>query len=179
VKQIPPHILWPGMVVALLLMSVVMVTITVTAAVNDPSFAVDPDYYKEHIDWNARKQAQAASDALGWEATITVASSPNDDGLHSVELVLRDRDGQPVEGAVARADTYHYARAHQRYTLSFVPMADKPGHYVARAPINHDGIWAFELKADKGQAHYLHTVKRTLSGIVPGQVHPPEAGDHG
>ena len=164
-KQIPPHIFWPGAVVLLLLMSATMVTITVMAAVDDPSFAVDPDYYKEHIDWNARKERQRKSDALGWRVTLEVEPKAVSPGVHRVVVVLVDNAGKPVEGADVQAVCFHDARAHERESLGFSPGAE-PGHYQALAHMNRDGVWEFEFTIRAGESLYIHTLKRTISGLV-------------
>lgn len=63
VREIPPHIFYPGMVVGILLMSVVAHVVLLVMASSDGGPQVVPDYYEKAANWDeyqAREAAEAA-----------------------------------------------------------------------------------------------------------------------
>lgn len=60
IKRIPPQILYPGMVIAILLMSVAAHVVLITKASSDGGAQVVPDYYEKSINWDS-EQARAAA----------------------------------------------------------------------------------------------------------------------
>lgn len=157
--KLPPHIVWPGIVIALLLMSVTMVTVTVVFATRDPSFAVESDYYERGLNWDD-EMAQAEQNAeLGWDAAPEVAAEA--DALHRrvLSVTLTDRDGAPIEGAEVEASVFHYTSAHQIQTETLV-ATDEPGVYEALFAIDRDGRWKLDLTVVSGDERF--TDEQTL-----------------
>lgn len=71
INRIPPQILYPGMVIAILAMSVLAHIYLVIEAASDGGAQVVPNYYEKAIHWDA-KQARAAALRDGrasWPAT--------------------------------------------------------------------------------------------------------------
>lgn len=162
--KIPPHLLWPGMVVGLLGMSVTMVTITVTAAVGDPSFAVERDYYERALRWDEHMAQQRQNDELGWRASLEMR--PGGEGTWG-ELVVTvlGADGAPLEDAAVMGTCFHYAEANSVYTLDFEPDG---GVWVAPSPLDRAGLWRVRLEVASGDA--VFTNERTIelaAGSVP------------
>lgn len=60
IKRIPPQILYPGMVIAILSMSVIAHVILIVNASSDGGAQVVPDYYEKAVNWDA-EQARAAA----------------------------------------------------------------------------------------------------------------------
>ncbi len=93
--------LFLGLIIGLLAASVGFMSYTLYRATSDPTFAIEPDYYKKAMNWDQTQRQQAASDALGWAATFAVVKAP---GAQTVTRIrLADRDGAPVSGAVLEA----------------------------------------------------------------------------
>ncbi len=61
-REIPPHILYPGMVVGILLMSVLAHIVLLVMASADGGPQVVPDYYEKAANWD-KYQAERAAEA--------------------------------------------------------------------------------------------------------------------
>lgn len=60
-REIPPHILYPGMVIGILLMSVVAQVVMLVKASSDGGPHVVPNYYEKAANWDAYHAEQAAA----------------------------------------------------------------------------------------------------------------------
>lgn len=156
--KIPAHIVWPGFVVGLLGMSVTMVTITVVAAVGDPSFAVESDYHEKAMRWDDHVAQQRRNEELGWQVSVELGAMPGGDEP-AVRIRLRDNSGEPIEGAVISGSCFHYAAADRVQELT-VTATEEPGVYAAPALLNRAGLWNLEFRAEAGGEVFTH--KRTL-----------------
>ena len=142
--KLPPHIVWPGFVIALLGMSITMGTITVLAATRDPaSFAVIDDYYEKGLRWDEHKAQLAQNSELGWEVAVEVGE-PDALGRRPLVVMVLDREGVPIEDARIEASIYHHAAAKRVETLTLEPGA-LPGQYQAQADITRQGLWQILL----------------------------------
>jgi nitrogen fixation protein FixH len=143
VKKLPPHILWPGIVVVLLCLSITMGAITVVAALRDPSFAVESDYYDKGLLWDEHTAQLDHNKALGWRASFEIGESDTLN-LRPLLVELHDREGAPIEGAIVNVSCFHHAAANTVETLTLL-AGPLPGQYVAPARITREGIWSFSL----------------------------------
>lgn len=156
--KLPPHIVWPGFVVGLLGMSVTMVTITVIAAVGDPSFAVEADYHERAMQWDEHVAQQARNEALGWGVTVSTGTEP-ESGRPTLIVRMHDRHGEPIDGAGLTGSCFHFARADHVQELMFVAQ-DELGVYAAQAMLNKAGSWDLQLRAEADGEVFTH--RRTL-----------------
>jgi hypothetical protein len=51
--------------------------VAVYLTVADRSFAVEPDYYQQSMDWDARMAQQRRNEQLGWQVELSVADEAN------------------------------------------------------------------------------------------------------
>lgn len=156
--KVPPHIFWPGFVIALLLMSATMVTITVVAATNDPSFAVVDNYYEKGLHWDDHMAQLEKNKALGWAARPEVGAAAGAD-LRPLSITLTDRDGAPIEGASIEASVFHFTTAHRVETESLAATGT-PGVYSAPFLIDREGKWMLDLTVHAGAETF--TSRQTL-----------------
>lgn len=143
--KLPAHVAWPGFVVGLLTMSLTFVTITVVAAVGDPSFAVHEDYYERAINWDRHVDQQRRNEALGWSVGLSL--SPGEPT--GVRLLLSDRAGAGLEGASIAGECFHQARAAEVRGMEFAP-AGRPGLYEAPVLLDRPGRWRIRLRIEVG-----------------------------
>lgn len=61
IKSVPPHILYPGMVIGILLMSVIAQMTIVYKATSDGGAQVVPDYYEKASHWDDEQAREAAA----------------------------------------------------------------------------------------------------------------------
>lgn len=141
--------LWPVGVVGMLCVSLSVCAITVVAALSDPSYAIEDDYYQKAVDWDRDRDLQAASDKLGWNAQLTIST----DG--QIVVTITDAHGRTVDNASVRATAFHHARRGFAEELSLTPQ-DK-GRYVAMLDQPREGQWQVRLQASLGRYRFLHT----------------------
>lgn len=153
---VPPHIAWPAFVIALLLLGIGSAFEALFAARSDGGAKIVENYYDEALGYDERRAAQAASDALGWTADVSVGACEG--GLCPVEVVVRDRGGAPVEDltGIVRASRPQDATAAARLPLS---PSDSPGVYRQMMPVSAAGLWDFAIDAQRGDDRFLTTVR--------------------
>lgn len=159
-RGLPPHIVWPGIIVGLLLMSATMCAITIVAATTDRSFGVEPAYYTRALAWDDTLQQQETNRRLGW--AIDVQFQTDDAGRQALVATLTDAAGEPLDDAVLRACAFHRARINDRQELTFKSVGG--GRYSAPVAIRRAGIWEFRLTADRGAQTFTQVVEHIIIG---------------
>jgi len=140
-------IVWPGLVIALLAMQVLMCMIAVSFATSDPSHAIEPDYYKKSLNWDQSQAQKRAMTALGWSVAIRQqAKRPT--GERVLRFSPHDKSGAAILGATVTAEYFHHARANQRDTLSTTATPD--GEYEAAIRMDRVGMWEFRITVRRG-----------------------------
>jgi nitrogen fixation protein FixH len=138
--------LWPlGLTLALALSAGGNVVFMIVAS-RDASFSVEPDYYRKALDWDRTMAQEAANRALGWTATVDEAA-PAARGRRLV-LRLRDRDGEPVDGAEVTLEARHGARAADVVHGRLVDVGQ--GRYAAELLLARAGLWELRVRAERG-----------------------------
>lgn len=139
---------WAWIAVALLVTHTSAMIAAVVIAVEDPSFTTVPDYYQRAVDWDSTQARRAASGALGWESTVT-ASALGD----RLVVVLTDREGRSVTGAVGAVSAYHHAATKEIRTVPFEERGD--GVYFATLDVGRVGAWQVTVEAERGDELYF------------------------
>lgn len=146
---------WPLMVVGLIGGNMTLVGVTVYFATNDPSAAVEPDYYRKAVAWDDKARERSESERLGWSIDVRLR------GGEQVEFTINDRDGRPVSGAVLGGLAFAEARASQRIPL--VASEGDAGRYIASVKFSRAGLWRFEIEATRGTERFIATSQVELS----------------
>jgi nitrogen fixation protein FixH len=160
--KIPPHIAWPGAIVALLLLGIGSAFTILIASRSDGGAQVIENYYERAVDWDAEADRQAASARLGWTLHIQVASVANGNPLRDVEATVRDREGTPVAGLVGTLRLSRPQHARPVAELPLAPVPDQPGSYRQAMPIDAPGLWDFQILARRDTSHFQATVRREV-----------------
>lgn len=142
-----------GMIVGLLGVSVVANVILIVKAHDDPSFAVEPDYYQKAVSWDERQAARAASEDLGWRVVVRATRD-------RLEVRLFDRTGYPINDADLEVEAFHNARASARITADLEPKGG--GLYALNRSFNRPGIWEYRLTAHRGDEHFMETLQQEV-----------------
>ena len=123
--------------------NVCIVAVTTYFAVSDASFAIEPDYYKQAVNWDQTAAQRKANRDLGWIAAIapSIFSQP-------IVLQLRDRDDQPVSGARVDMTAFHNAHSGNRLITTLVEI--DPGMYRSNEALVRSGSWEVRLNAKRG-----------------------------
>lgn len=141
-----PAVRWPLGIAAILGATVAVNLAVLRVANNDPSFAVEPDYYRRAVAWDSTMAHARASAALGWRAAVAV--SPLDgDTPATLTLTLTDAGGAPVTKATVAVEALYNARAGHPVAATLREVA--PGRYLATLPMPWTGQWEVRCTATR------------------------------
>lgn len=135
---------WPWIVPTLLLCQVVVSAMTVYLAVADPSFATEPDYYRKSLQWDASAAQRRVVSEQGWRLQVGVSSLESAAHERAIQVLLHDREGQPIAGAEIEGEAFSHARASERFPLEFKPDG---AAYAAALKFERVGLWEIRLQA--------------------------------
>ncbi len=156
----PPRIgskgrFWPWAVAGLLCVTVVKYALVLAMIAGDPSMAIEENYYQKAIAWDETRVEQAASDALGWSARITIGPASGLPGRGEVFIALLDRAGAPIVDAEVTARVFHQARAARPFEETV--RAGAVGTLRIIVPSAIRGLWQVELLATRGPHRFVET----------------------
>jgi len=129
---------WPAAIVGMLLLNVGVCAVTVTAALRDPaSSAVESDYYRKAVDWDADRAAWSPLERVGWTARARLVG-----GRLRVEVT--DRNGDPVTLEHGRAEVFHRADPGARVGTAL------DGFGFAEVAPERAGFWTVRVWLESG-----------------------------
>lgn len=140
--KVPAHILYPGIVLALLGLSITTCFRLVMASQSDAGPQVVSDYYQRSLGWDAIAAKRTASAALGW--TITLRLEGDEEG----QIIITDSAQTPVSGLDASIALRRPQLAEAISTTALVPVQDAPGVYRFAHPTVTAGLWDVVLEGD-------------------------------
>ena len=152
---------WPWVIGGFLGLTVIKYAIVLAMVGNDPSIAVQPDYYQKALAWDEQRAIDAASDELGWHAQVEVGPSADRRGLARTRIT--DATGAPIAGAAVKFRIFHHARAARPVDATTTTDAD--GSFEVSLPFSKSGMWEAELDVERGEERF-----RTTRTIVWGTL---------
>ena len=152
---------WPFLLGGMLALGVGINVAMVVVATQDPSFAVEPDYYRKALAWDGTMAQEGANRDLGWQLEAGCGSGPADSW---VVAALRDREGALLPGATVAVEAFQGAHADRRIAGSLLARDDRryEGHMARLEP----GMWELRFTATRGSDTYTRTL-RQVCGITP------------
>jgi nitrogen fixation protein FixH len=151
---------WPYLIVALLGVSLSANLALLVLAVDDPSFAVEPEYYEKAMAWDARRAQERRNEELGWSLALEVTAAEALPGSRRVEVLLLDAGGRPLDGATVRLETFHNARAGSIYQAALTEEGE--GRHAAVLPLRRPGLWEFRFTVEHGGETFTETLVRDV-----------------
>ena len=161
------RLFWVGLIVGLLSAQLLLMFVAVYLTVADRSFAVEPDYYQQSMDWDARMAQQRRNEQLGWQVELSVADEANLFGDRKFLCRLTDGQGSPLDGAVIDLVAFPHARGSDRFSATLTPVGE--GRYETTLRITRRGKWEFRLVAEHQGETFTHT---QLYDVQPPGVAP-------
>lgn len=141
------------LIVAILVGSVGFDIWMVTRATNDPSFAVEPDYYQKAVNWDQLQAEKAASEALGWTMVV-------DARRDELRIRLTDRLGRTIDGATVEVEAFANDRASNRIRGFMIPKGG--GVYILKESFDRAGLWEYRLAAIVDDKKFTHVTQEEL-----------------
>lgn len=121
----------------------VNVTFVVLAAQTFPGEDVRRSYL-QGLNYNDTLAQRSAQAALGWRAAAALVEA---NGAAAVEIVVRDRDGRPIDGLSAAGELRWPTDA--RWDRALVFEARGEGRYVAALGTLTPGRWVLRARAER------------------------------
>jgi nitrogen fixation protein FixH len=161
---------WPIGITVMLGATVAGNLVMMRIANNDPSFSIEPDYYKKAVFYDSTMAQTHRNLDLGWGvqtfADSIVAGQPT-----RLRVVLRDEKALPLRDAHVEATVLFNARANNLTTATLTN--EGAGVYTATVPINTPGEWEVRVSARRDTAHFT---ARTRLTAVPATARASGAG---
>jgi nitrogen fixation protein FixH len=150
---------WPIGIAVILGATVVANLVVMRVATNDPSFAIEPDYYKKAVAFDSTIAEERRSNALGWTATSTIVASDSA-GRPTLTVRLLDAQRRPVQGATMKAVALANVRANDLVSVALTEAA--PGEYAARLGARISGQWEVRVDAVRGADHFTTSTRADI-----------------
>lgn len=155
----PSARLWPWVPALLLGGLLGTQLIVLVPALDDPGFAIEPDYYRKATAWDAEQASLRQSRELGWHSELDVTLGAPGRG-QTITLKLYDRAGEPLRGAQVSLRAFHNARAGRVFDVALTEVAS--GVYAGKSDGARPGLWELRVQAQRGADVYRETLRREL-----------------
>jgi nitrogen fixation protein FixH len=152
--------LWPVIITGALAVHVVASLVVVSIATSDASYAVEENYYQKALHWDDKRAQDRTNDSLGWsiDFSVTPPEKPGEKAI--LELQLEEREGSPLNGAVASVEAFHNARSGDILRVQLTPAGD--GIYRASFPAERNGRWELRFTVEHDGNRFTHSETRHL-----------------
>jgi len=138
---------WPWLLASGMLGIVGVNVVMFAVAASDANGAVvEADYYRKAVDWDRALAARAASAALGWRPSVTLARYTGGEGRLSVGLT--DASGRSLTDATVDATLIHNRDA--AHPVRVTLRSGSSGEHAAPVPLRWAGRWELRLVARRG-----------------------------
>jgi len=140
---------WPIGVGVVLVLTVAANIWIAFRANDDPSMAIESDYYQKAVRFDADQALRHRSERLGWHVALDAAAT---DGQATVTARLVDSTGAPVHGAIVRFRARHVARSNDAIS----GVAHEAGNaYVATMAMARRGLWDVDVEVVRGNDRFV------------------------
>ncbi|ANM31614.1 hypothetical protein ABI59_21715 [Acidobacteria bacterium Mor1] len=150
---------WIGLVVGLLLLSVGIQAAMIVIASSDPSFALEPEYERKALEWDALKRERQQSEALGWEVKLRALPATTR-GQVELRLEAVDELGAAIDDARVHLEGFHNARLGDLRGWELPHQGD--GLYSDLLPLQRAGVWEFRVRIERGDDLYVDRFRKSV-----------------
>jgi nitrogen fixation protein FixH len=142
---------WPIGITGVLAATVAANIWVMVVANEDPSFAIEPDYYRKALAWDTTLAESRRNATLGWRLTSAMGPIAPDGGV-LLTARLTDSTGAGLAGAVVQVAALHVGRAADVHRVA---LADSGrGDYAARLDARRPGQWELRFDATLGSERF-------------------------
>ena len=146
---------WPIAITGVLATTVAANIWVMRIANDDPSFAIEQDYYKKAITWDSTLAQARRNAQLGWRLTPELGPI----GRRGARLTARlsDSTGAAITGATMRVSAMQIARSGEIHTATL--DATSAGEYGAQLDAKLPGQWELRFDVHAGSAHFTEIAR--------------------
>ncbi|MBF0199216.1 MAG: FixH family protein [Planctomycetes bacterium] len=120
----------------------------VFVAADDPTFAVEPNYYKKSMAWDDSALQSKKNLELGWKVNMKIIEDAVTK-THVMELSLDDDKAKPVSLARVHVEYFHHAHGQERLRCELNEgEAHQKGRYYASLRLPYEGMWEYRFKIE-------------------------------
>jgi len=150
---------WAYVPIGLIAASILGLGYMAHLAVDDPSFAVEKDYYKKAVAWDETRAQAERNAKLGWKVDLEVVPRGSE-----LELKVRPLDarGGRLEGAAVEVEAFANARAGHIVSAHLAPHGAEG--LAAVVPFVHAGVWEFRFVVEAGGQRFTQVLRREIPG---------------
>jgi nitrogen fixation protein FixH len=123
---------------------------------DDPSFAIEQDYYQKAISWDSTLAQADRNTQLGWRLTPELGPI-GANGRVRVSAKLTDSTGAPISAATVRVSALQVARANQVHEATLAAVGG--GEYDAQIDARLPGQWELRFDVRAGSAHFTDVAR--------------------
>jgi hypothetical protein len=134
--------------------------VMISAATADPSFSVEPGYYRKAANFEQELAARAKTRELGLHAAV-VQFRRMPSGELLLELAFTGRTGAPL--ADVGLDLEALANLRAAETRTGTSVTDQRGHAVWRLASGAPGLWELRLRGRLGPDVFTDVVRAELA----------------
>lgn len=160
--SIPPKILYPGMIVSVLGLSIVANIVVIVSASGDQGAQVIDNYYEVAANYDKVISQREETARLGW--TTRVMMRPAQDGsTRIIDFFVKDANDQPLKGATGNVVLYNPAKSK---SLGEAPLrAVNDGIYsvtIEGKNLDRKGLYDVVLSIEHDGSHYQQTMRQDV-----------------
>jgi FixH len=149
--------IWAWVPLALLLCMFFGIGTLAYIAIDDPNFALEPDYYAKALHWDKAQAQLRENDTLGYELSLGQPLVISPAGSVEVELTLKDRSAVAISGASIEVAAFPNAFAGRVEHLQLREVG--PGVYRGQLAHGMPGLWELRCAVSVGSAHYARALR--------------------
>jgi len=147
---------WPIGITTVLATTVAANLWVMRIANDDPSFAIEPDYYRKAIPWDSTLAQARPDSALGWRLTAQLQREAAT-GKTRISATLTDSLGTPISGAVVKVAALPVARASEVHEATLA--AAGTGEYAAQLDARRPGLWELRFDVRAGSTRFTEVTR--------------------
>lgn len=130
---------WIALILGFFSIDIVIATIAITMAVQDPSFRSIPGFSQRSVHWGERQEKQMNLNKLGWKIEV----EPSHTTDKQLAIKITDGDGNPVSGAKLITSIFHYTRVAEQQSA---PLIESDNLYIANFDLAKPGYWNIDIE---------------------------------
>lgn len=130
---------WVSLILGFFMIDVVIATIAITMAIQDPSFRSIPGFSQRSVNWGERQDRQRTLERLGW----TIEVDPAHTNGSQLAIRITDQDQNLVTNADLNVTVFHYTRVAEQQATT-LKLHD--GLYIGSFDLRKPGYWDIDIE---------------------------------